>query len=491
MGKQTQIRCVLAVLLAVASQRAVADDVSEIATKAYGQSYLDNDFSYLSDPGYDGNCLGESLKQLKITPWATLDLGGEYRLRYHNENNLRVKPITGPNDDFFLSRVRLFANLKLGDNFRFFGEAIDASDAGNRFGPRATEVNRFDAQNLALDARLFSSADADEVWLRGGRQELLFGSQRLVSSRPWRNTPLNFDGGRLWYQNGETRLDAFWVRPIDVRQHLPEDHNFDRSDDSQDFFGLFGTFDSARFDTGELYYYGLVEQDPTATAFDGELGDFDLHTLGGRILSQGSEGYGIELEAGYQFGEYVGANHSAGFLVAGFGHKLVSHPMKPSLWVYYEWASGDGNLANNTHGTFQHLSPRGHYYLGYADITGRQNIQDLNLQFNAYLTDAVRLQVAMHNFWLAERTDALYNPGGAAIYHAPDGSADSEVGQELDLLLQLSITPRTFAMAGYSYFWAGEFFDSPIIQGGPAGLASNGANGNDASFFYTQLTVRW
>jgi hypothetical protein len=54
-----------------------------------------------------------------------------------------------------------------------------------------------------------------------------------------------------------------------------------------------------------------------------------------------------------------------------------------------------------------------------------------------------------------------------------------------------SITPRTDALFGYFHFFSDNYFDSPVIQGGPAGTALNGANGDDADFFYTQWTVNF
>jgi hypothetical protein len=89
--------------------------------------------------------------------------------------------------------------------------------------------------------------------------------------------------------------------------------------------------------------------------------------------------------------------------------------------------------------------------------------------------------------------DALYNAAGNPIYQDPTGGSGGEIGQELDLVVNWAVTPRISMLLGYSHFWVGDYFDSTVIQGGtPAGgIASNGANGQDADFYYTQFQMRF
>ncbi len=464
-------------------------DDAKLARDAYAQSYLENDFSYLDDDDYNGSYLGESLKRLRPLDCLTIDVGGQYRTRFHNENNLRGRRLSGRSDNFYLHRTRLFTDLHWGQDLRLFAEMIDATSEENDFTSRPTELNRMDVQNLVVDVRLLTLGSTDQWWLRAGRQELYLGSQRLVSSRPWRNTPLNHDGVRSWWSSKNHRLDAFWVHPLSPAQHIPEDHNFDRPDRSRQFFGAFvQTKQDDRL--SEVYYYGLVEDDPRVPDFAGNLGDFDIHTIGGRVKVNHNDNH-FELEGGYQFGTFSTLRHSAGFFTAGIGRDLTRIPMKPTLWLFFDWASGDSDLDDGTHGTFQQLSPRGHFYLGWADLTGRQNIQDLNLQMSIPVTESVEFRSYFHSFWLESRKDAVYSLGGAPLYQDPTGSASNQLATELDLQVRWSITPRTHFLCGYTYLWAGDYFDSPVIQNGPAGIANNGVNGGDGEFTYAQFTLRF
>lgn len=110
---------------------------------AYKGLFYANDFSYLNDPCYDGpSFLGESLKGLAEN---RLNVGGEARVRYHSENNFRgrVPGLRGANpsglglttndDEFWLTRLRLFADYKIKENFRVYGEYLYADSAGETF----------------------------------------------------------------------------------------------------------------------------------------------------------------------------------------------------------------------------------------------------------------------------------------------------------------------------------------------------------------------
>ena len=167
---------------------------------------------------------------------------------------------------------------------------------------------------------------------------------------------------------------------------------------------------------------------------------------------------------------------------------------QPTLWAYYDWASGDKDPTDTTHGTFNQYFPLAHKYFGFMDIIGRQNIQDANVLFTLQPTNKVKLLAWYHIFHLQSDTDALYNAAGAPIYQDPTGGSGGDIGQELDLLVNWSITPRINMLFGYSHFWIGDYFDSSVIQtsGTPAGgIATNGADGQDADFYYTQFHVRF
>ncbi|MEK6234659.1 MAG: hypothetical protein N2C14_08100, partial [Planctomycetales bacterium] len=80
--------------------------------KSHKGLFYANDFSYLNDPNYCGCCLGDSLKQLQVGCDGKLDLGGQFRMRYHHEEGMNkgAQRFLPNQDDFLLTRLRLYAN---------------------------------------------------------------------------------------------------------------------------------------------------------------------------------------------------------------------------------------------------------------------------------------------------------------------------------------------------------------------------------------------
>src|SRR5262245_9864169 len=151
-----------------ACQAKKAADLKKAVAGAYTVLFYNNNFAYLNNPAYDDHHFGEHFKQIPIGDCWLLDLGGQYRSRYHGERNMRGLGLTGRDDDFLLHRTRLFANARYSDWFRFYGEYLDAESHYENFPPRATEVNRSDMLILFADARAFDGHNGQRGF-RSGR----------------------------------------------------------------------------------------------------------------------------------------------------------------------------------------------------------------------------------------------------------------------------------------------------------------------------------
>ncbi len=440
--------------------------VAQVPGNPHKTLYYNNDFSYLEDPGSDDSRLGDRLKRRSVGDCVTVDVGGEYRARHQNEHLLNRT------SDFLLHRTRVYANVEYGSWFRFYGEGIDAVSDFDDVTPRGIEENRFDALNLFGDLRVLDRAGG-QLWFRGGRQELLYGSQRLVSPLDWANTRRTFDGLKLFWKGDDWDVDLWWTRPVPFGQHITggfTDHNFDRSDESQEFIGLWLSRKTCKNRKLDLYFLRLAEYDANPTLFDESL-------IGARWEGQWCNLL-LEAEGGYQFGDFGADDHTAGFFTMGLGRKL-DLAWDPVVWVYYDWASGDEDPSDGSHDTFNQLFPLGHKYFGYMDLVARQNIEDFNFRITASPHKKVQLTFWWHVFHLDEARDALYNAAGTAIRQDATGAAGTDVGQELDLTAKFLLTPRADLLFGYSHLYSGAF-----LAGTPGGVA-----GED--FYFGQFSVRF
>ena len=161
-----------------------AEELKKKVAGAYKDAFYLNDFSYLGDPGYKGSNLGEALKQIPIGDTGKLDIGGQYRLRYHHEHNMRGLGLTGRDDDFLLDRTRVYFDAKMTRRLRLFVELLDAGSSYENFAPRQIEVNPLDVQNLFADAVIVDSPDGKFTAL-GGRQEDHAPGVPHEDRRPW------------------------------------------------------------------------------------------------------------------------------------------------------------------------------------------------------------------------------------------------------------------------------------------------------------------
>lgn len=442
--------------------------------KPYRDAFFNNDFSYLDAPGYVSHDPFDALKRIEAAPGTLLDLGGECRLRYHGEDNLRLD---GRDNDYMLQRTRLYADVRHEDWLRFYGELIDSTIAFNRLPPRASEEDRADVLNLFVDARL-GQAGAGALWARVGRQELDYGNQRLVAAAEWANDRITFDGVKLfWKDDKGWDVDAFWTRPVPfARIGDGAEQNFRPADPTEQFMGLYAVYHGLKDQTVDLYFLRL-ERDRPAARGDPPLVRFDANTLGGRW--QGRRGDWLwEAEGGFQLGRFAGDGQAAGFSVTGVGYQWKRLLWAPTAWLYYDWASGDADPADGRRGTFNQFFAQTHRFLGEADIVGRQNVEDLNFLLTAKPHDRLTLIAEGHLFRLAQARDALYSNGGTAVRFDPTGAAGADLGRELDFTARARLNLHAELLVTYGHFFAGRF------------LARTGV-GADSDFVYTQLGFKF
>ena len=271
-----------------------------------------NDFSYLNDPCYNGCLLGDQWKRLGHDGCFIVDFGGQYRARYHSEDNHRGLGITGGDDDFLLHRLRFYMNTEIGENIRVFAETLHADSNYENLPIRPIEENHFDLQNLFVDVKLWDVGGRTLV-ARAGRQEVLLGAQRYVSPLDWANTRRTFDGGRLMYSSDAWNIDGFWLATMrrDFR-------DFDEANEDVALYGVYAT--NKTLPNGTLDWYWI--------AFDNELVGFYFDSIGTRYNGT-LGGLLFEAEGAYQFGQNAdGSDHDAGFFMTGLGKSFQCHPLK-------------------------------------------------------------------------------------------------------------------------------------------------------------------
>jgi hypothetical protein len=432
-------------------------------------SFFDVDnFSYLDDPKNTEHDIFDPLKRIRIGDHWQFTTGGDVRSRYQTEYNSRL---TERQNEYHLSRLRVYGDLWYEDIFRLYVEGIGAWSAGENLPPLAIDENYADFQNLFVDAKLFTLGDAP-VYARVGRQELLFGSQRLVSPLDWGNTRRTFQGARVFRTTEKFDFDMFWAQPV-----VPNRDRLDSVDNNQNFAGAWATYRPTKTSSVDAYY--LMLDNTNRTTQQGVVrAPFTRHTIGGRATGQ-KDAFLYDFEGAMQLGTQAGKDVVAGMATAGVGYTLKDAPWTPTAWLYYDYASG-GTGGNTVH-TFNQLFPFGHYYMGWIDQVGRQNIHDINVHLFMYPRKWLTVWLQGHTFYLADKRDALYNAAGNAIRRDATGRAGSEVGQEVDAVLNFHLGKHTDVLVGYSHLWGGDFLQNTRGRNAAA----------NAGQFFVQTSFRW
>src|SRR6266404_2161069 len=249
--------------------------------------------------------------------------------------------------------------------------------------------------------------------LKVGRQELIYGEERLVGAYGWNNIGRVFDTAKVRLQNEWFGADFFTGRLV-----IPEDGTFNVDNDYEWFSGMYATSTKVPKNALDVYFFARNASPQAAAAVPSpqfpQPSARDIYTIGGRLKSQPGEWHGFDylLDGAYQFGDYRdtrlpgGVNsprmaHSAFMAVGQAGYTFADAWASPRLGVEYDYGSGDSNSTNHTHGTFDNLFPTNHKFYGSMDLVSLQNIQDLGVNLTLKPHPRISLCFMGNILWLA------------------------------------------------------------------------------------------
>lgn len=423
---------------------------------------FDYDFRYLDDPKNTQTDWADCYKRIKFCDDCWLfSTGGEFRWRFDNRLNARLRDV---NDSNHLLRTRVHFDLWYQDRVRVFVEGIHAESFGGNLPALRIDETGVDLLNAFAELKLGTINDAP-VYVRGGRQEITLGSQRLISGLDWANTRRTFQGVRAYRYSEKLDTDLFWLQPV-----VPDANQFDSVTGDIDFMGIWNTYKVRPGTAIDFYALNLSDRRPTTIG--------EVVTVGARCFGDIEGQLLWDLEGAGQVGKRAGQDVGAAMGTAGAGWHFKDLPWDPVLWAYYDYASGDSDPNDGRFGTFNQLFPFGHYYLGFIDLVGRQNIHDLNFHLITNPTPWMIALAQFHIFDLASARAPLFDAAGVPIAFDPTGNSGRDVGNELDLLVNFRLTPHQHLLVGYSKLFAGSF------------LTANGVN-RSPEFFYVQYNMRW
>jgi hypothetical protein len=462
---------------------------------------------------------GYANERLRATdPYMSVwDIGVNVRGRLENKDgagftdagqnwDLSANPAFDNNNSYYLLRVmprvvytgkRVAATLEGRSSYSFDDERYIATAPGKGLSERDGPMDVHQAFVFWGNHKEFP------VSVKLGRQELVYGDQRLVGHLRWNNNARTFDAVKVRYQNAFVGVDVF------TGGLVYNDHrSLNRSHIGKD------TFSGAYANWPTLATRAVVETYLLARNVGTEIADVDftgvaapfrlpakqdLYTAGFRLRSKpgayGPWDYGVELM--HQFGNRTTTapaatpaavraaarlDQDAYAAVLQAGYTWTDHAWQPRLAALYSYASGDKSPTDSSSETFQNLFATTHLHYGYMDLNSLQNLHDFRLTYAVKPATNISVALEGHIQYLATSADFWYNVGGAfrnAGGYATRGTSN-HLGNELDLVASWNPIPSTQVEAGVSRYFRGDYIKES--------LSDNGGS-KDAKYFYLQVTL--
>lgn len=385
----------------------------------------------------------DTVKKPEVWPsWLTV--GGEIRGRGEFQTGVNFVPDN--NNFYYLHRLRLNAGAEAAPWMRFYAEVQDSEAPGYGVQPAPTNVvNPLDVRQVYVEFGAKTSG-----WnFRAGRQELIYGEERLVGASNWGNVGRSFDAARLSYMTKSARLDWFGgtvVAPI---------KGFDRFSKANQLYGFYSSFKNV-IPKGVFEPYWLWKSSVTVKDEHGHTGHWNVYTYGVRMLGPLPGRFDYNTDAAIQNGHAAGDKILAGAVHGQVGYKLKAGTKAPRIYGEYNYASGDGNATDGNRNTFDQLYPTNHNKYGTDDRIGWRNIHDVAGGVEWPFAKGWKWISEYHQFWLASVQDSLYTEAGAVFVRNPKATS-RHVGQEIDNGINWQINSRLQLGAGLAHMFAGEF----------------------------------
>jgi hypothetical protein len=409
----------------------------------------EEDYSYLSE---ESKIVRSYFDPIKFIPLCKnnksyLSVGGEMRYQYEYVDNANWGEGEQDKNGYLLQRYMLHTDFHFGRYLRIFAQLKSGIASGKEVELDPPDEDLLDIHQAFADLLIVEKKL--QLTLRIGRQEMMYGSSRLVSVREAPNVRQSFDAGKLIFKFNTWQADAFFSRPVETNRGFFDDG----SDRNVQFFGLYTSKKIPSILKGnvDLYYFGL--KDKKASFQQGQAKEM-RHSVGIRLWSKEAL-LNYNLEAVYQLGTFGEGKIRAWTASAELNYGLNETALEPTLNLKTEIISGDRNPENPDLQTFNPLFPKGAYF-GQVALIGPANLIDLHPSFIIHPAKNLELVADWDFFWRESLNDGLYSVPYVLI-RENSGSRAAYIGDQLTLEADWQIS-RHLQLEGFcTFFRAGEF----------------------------------
>jgi hypothetical protein len=352
-----------------------------------------------------------------------------------------------PSNSYALSRIRFGLAYQPTSWLRFFGEMQDSRAEFYRGNPGNTVSDPWDARQGYIE---LGKIEGNGAKVRAGRQDILIGSGRLVTSGDWSNITKCYDILHGFVTSDGAKLDIVAGSVV-----LADPARMDRNKPGEHLYVAYSAFGKL-IPQASIEPYLMAKTAMNVKGKDGKLGNADTIYGGARLLGKIPGGFDYTAEAVREGGRYSDESIQAFGYVTGAGWTFAQAPWHPRLNGDYLWASGNDDRKDHYHQSFDYL------------YGAQQPLNSLNGQFAWRNVEALRagveaapfknltVSVSYRDYWLATTEDGLYN--GAGVETVLNVKATSNhVGDGVETMWTYKVAPKTIVGAGIGTLTPGAY----------------------------------
>ncbi|SMG47067.1 Alginate export [Marivirga sericea] len=411
-----------------------------------------DDFAYVQNNDSTKLKYYEKLKYMSLAEDGRINIsfGGEIREQYqffNNENFGDLPPNVEPDNNGHLwHRVMAHAHLRLGDQWRVFGQFNSTFAFGKSFLTPQIDENRLSLHQAFVR---WQPNKGRGFFTQIGRQEFGIGSEYIIAMREGPNTRLTFDAALVGVEREKHKLYSFVATPVVSQVGV-----FDDTHISEYIWTLYWVNQLKKLQL-DLYYFGFYGEE---NRYNYAEGIEQRQSLGIRLYNLPQNPFMYDAIAVYQFGQFEELSISAYNLmvISGYRFKKGKQTWIPGLTL--NLSSGDQSPNDDRLNTYNMLYSRPTF--GLSAPIGASNI--INIKPTLEYDPQPNIRIIMSGYFMYRHSinDGTYTPGRVQTRPLPFQlfqSSEKEIGKQMSLEIWYLKNANWSFFADASYFTPGNY----------------------------------
>lgn len=371
----------------------------------------EEDYHYLSDKQLRTG-LWAQLKYIPLWKNGYLTIGGEIRPRVEYREHLKYGK--GNEDQGFdwQQRSRVWADIHILPDLRVFGELQSGTTYELDYKPSLTDYNPGELHQAFIEYTLHIGK-GNKMYVRAGRQEILFNKGRLLDVRQPPNNRHSFDVGRIGVKSGAYSFGIMGGKEVQDKAGYfndPSNRNlkFGAAHISRKLAGALSN------STVELLYIYTDKSAASNALYNGKRNTFSAR-IGG---VEGGWNYDLELVG--QTGKNSIHQKVHAWYVATESCYTFQSKWQPFVGTRIDIASGDKDSSDNKTNSYDYLWSRG---MSWAPDLGYTNIAAVGPVLGCKPVRKLSIDFTIQQLWRTSVEDGIYAMSGVQVRSAGAGTS--------------------------------------------------------------------